>query len=462
MDTLFMTLNKSSNMPLYEQIYMHIRQDITDGKLAVGQKLPSKRKLGAFLEVSQTTIELAYEQLAAEGYVRSKPRSGFYVEDIGTLIPVRPHYTFIEHEEKKKYRFDLRSGRIDATQFPFDTWRKYAKDLIDENRIELLQLGHPYGERVLREEIARYLYHSRGVDCAPEQVIIGSGTEQLLPLLVRLLPEDTSFALEDPGYLVSHRIFHHLSRTLYPIPVDEEGIDVDQLLKSDAHVAYVTPSHQFPTGAVLSAARKTMLLNWAAQTDRLIIEDDYDSEFRYSGRPIPSLQSMDGGRHVVYMSTFSKSFMPSLRIAYMVLPPHLLVRYEKEYAHYASTVPRFDQHLLASFMRDGHYSRHLNRMRLVYKKKLAIVTAFLDQFAPTITYEGEQAGLHITIQVHVEQTTEQLALQAEKQGIHIRPITDYSYESLPKTPTFILGFASLPNDTLIEALDTLMKAWQIK
>ena len=461
MDTLFMTLNKSSNMPLYEQIYMHIRQDITDGKLAVGQKLPSKRKLGAFLEVSQTTVELAYEQLAAEGYIRSKPRSGFYVEDIGTLIPVQPHYTLIEHEEKKTYPFDLSTGRIDATQFPFETWRKYAKDLIDEHRLELLQLGHPYGERVLREEIARYLYHSRGVECAPEQVIIGSGTEQLLPLLVRLLPEEASFGLEDPGYLISHPIFHHLSRKVHPIPVDDEGIDIQALIKSSADIAYVTPSHQFPTGAVLSAARKTMLLNWATQTNRLIIEDDYDSEFRYSGRPIPSLQSMDGGRHVVYMSTFSKSFMPSLRIAYMVLPPHLLTRYEQEYAHYASTVPRFDQHLLASFMRDGHYSRHLNRMRLVYKKKLAIVTSFLDRFSPTITYEGEQAGLHITVQIHVEQTTEQLALLAERAGVRVVPLTNYSYEAIPKVPTFILGFASLTNEQLRKALQQLMEAWQL-
>lgn len=461
MDTLFMTLNKSSEIPLYEQIYMHIRQDITEGKLTVGQKLPSKRKLGAFLEVSQTTIELAYEQLMAEGYIRSKPRSGFYVEDIGTLIPVRPRYSSIEHAEEKTYRFDLRTGRIDATQFPFDTWRKYAKDLIDENRVELLQLGHPYGERVLREEIARYLYHSRGVECTPEQVIIGSGTEQLLPLLVRLFPKDASFGLEDPGYLISHPIFHHLSKKVHPIPVDEEGIDIHALTESGADIAYVTPSHQFPTGAVLSAARKTMLLNWAAQTNRFIIEDDYDSEFRYSGRPIPSLQSMDGGRHVVYMSTFSKSFMPSLRIAYMVLPPHLLARYEKEYAHYASTVPRFDQHLLASFMRDGHYSRHLNRMRLVYKKKLAIVTSFLDQFAPTITYEGEQAGLHITVKVHVQRTTEQLTLLAEEAGIRIYPITNYAYEAIPSVPTFILGFASLTNEQLRDALQTLVEAWRL-
>ena len=225
-------------------------------------------------------------------------------------------------EKVEDISFDFSPGKIDTESFPFTQWRKYAKDVMDESSKDLLLLGHPHGDWELRQEIARYLYHSRGVDCTPEQVIIGSGTEQLMPLVIRILGTEATYAIEDPGYPLTHHVFFHNNREAIPIAVDEEGMDVRSLQHSGATVAYVTPSHQFPTGTVLSAARRTALLNWASSDDEhFIIEDDYDSEFRYTGRPIPSLQGMDKGGNVIYLSTFSKSLMPSLRIAYMVLPP---------------------------------------------------------------------------------------------------------------------------------------------
>lgn len=465
MDILFIELEKNSAIPLYEQIYDQIRRDITDGKLPIGMKLPSKRKLGDFLNVSQTTIEYAYGQLTAEGFISSIPRKGFFVQAIEELSYVQP----IEHLPKSlphkpnPITIDFSPGDVDTALFPFTRWRKYARDVIDESSKDLLLLGDPHGDFELRQEIAQYLYHSRGVDCTPEQVIVGSGTEQLMPLLIRILGTDAIYAIEDPGYLLTHHVFSHNNRDTVPIAVDEEGMNVHALQKSRATVAYVTPSHQFPTGTVLSAARRMALLNWAsAKPTHFIIEDDYDSEFRYAGRPIPALQGMDNGNNVIYLSTFSKSLMPSLRIAYMVLPNVLLLKYQNAFIHYASTVPRLDQHILARFMKDGHFSRHLNKMRTTYRRKLQIVLDTLAPYAPIIAVSGEEAGMHIMIRVQTDKSESQLAQAAENIGIRIYGLNKYRTERIDGPPSFLIGFGGLSAETITTGIDKLMHIWDIK
>ena len=457
-------LDKHKAIPLYEQIYNQIREDIIQGKLTVGTKLPSKRKLGSFLNVSQTTIEFAYGQLTAEGFILSVPRKGFFVQAIEELAYVKtakepPKSTPIE---SAKIRYDFSPGHIDTQNFPFSNWRKYAKDIIDIASKDLLLLGHPHGDVELREEIARYLYQSRGVDCTPEQIIIGSGTEQLLPLIIRLLGKDATFAVEDPGYPLTHYVFSHHNRQAIPIPVDAEGMDVDVLQETTADIAYVTPSHQFPTGTVLSAGRRINLLNWASAKDnRFIIEDDYDSEFRYTGRPIPALYGMDKGENVIYISTFSKSLMPSLRIAYTVLPKVLLKRYEDAFIHYVSTVPRLDQHILARFMKAGQFSRHLNRMRIIYKKKLQVLVDTLRQYKPVISYSGEETGMHITLSVHINETEERLAKKAESAGIRLYSLNTYRLQKTSGTPAFLLGFGGLSEEEIATGIHQLMEVWGI-
>ena len=361
MELLFLTLDKEDDKSLYEQLYLNLKQAIIQKDIAFGTKLPSKRALSDLLNISQTTIELAYGQLLAEGYIMSKPRVGYFVEAIDELPYVEKvaPQTTTEVEQSLSFQYDFSPGKIDEDGFPFQLWRKYAKDIYDESSKYLLQAGHPQGEHVLRVEIARYLYESRGIYCIPEQIVIGSGTEQLLPMILRLFDEDAKFALENPGYSATPQA--HLQSRAIPISVDEDGLIVDELEKSEANLVYITPSHQFPTGAVLSATRRTQLLKWAAQkSSRYIIEDDYDSEFRYIGKPIPALQGLDKGDCVIYMSTFSKSIMPSLRVAYLVLPLSLLPKYKEVFSYYSATVPRFDQHILANFMREGHFSKHLN------------------------------------------------------------------------------------------------------
>jgi GntR family transcriptional regulator / MocR family aminotransferase len=465
MEMLLIELNKESETPLYEQIYQQIRNDITEGKLVVDEKLPSKRKLGEFLDVSQTTIEIAYGQLAAEGFITSKPRKGYFVQEIGELAYVQPTET-VAVAVKKKWKdpeIDFSPGKIDTDAFPFTQWRKYAKDSIDESAKHLLLLGHPHGDLELRQEIAKYLYHSRGVDCSADQIIVGSGTEQLMPLLIRLLGPQAKYAIEDPGYPLTHHVFFHNNRKAVPIAVDEDGMDVQALQQSEATVAYVTPSHQFPTGTVLSAARRTALLNWAASNvGNFIIEDDYDSEFRYTGRPIPSLQGMDKAGKVIYVSTFSKSLMPSLRIAYMVLPPVLLKQYEDAFIHYSSTVPRLDQHMLARFMEDGHFARHLNRMRKVYKRKLQLLTESLQHYAPTVSFSGDEAGMHILINIHTDDDEKALAKAALSKGIRVYGLNDYRTATNSAHSSFLLGFGGLAEDEVAYAVKRLMEAWNIQ
>lgn len=466
MDMLFIELHKETGIPLYEQIYNQIRSDITDGHLSIGMRLPSKRKLGEFLDVSQTTIEMAYAQLTAEGFIAPIPRKGFYVQAIEELAYAQPvqRESKIEVVKPEKMAIDFSPGQIDTAAFPFSQWRKYAKDVMDESAKHLLLLGHPHGDLELREEIARYLYHSRGVDCTPDQIIVGSGTEQLMPLVIRILGTEATYAIEDPGYPLTHHVFVHNHREAIPIDVDEEGIDVQKLQDSDATVAYVTPSHQFPTGTVLSAARRTALLNWAAaKKNHFIIEDDYDSEFRYTGKPIPSLQGMDKSGKVLYLSTFSKSLMPSLRIAYMVLPPTLLERYERAFIHYSSTVPRLDQHLLARFMRNGHFARHLNRMRKVYRRKLQILTEALDSYAPAVTYTGDEAGMHILIHLHHTNVSEDSLIDiASSAGIRVYGLNGYRKGTPLTEPSFLIGFGGLQEKDIRPAIDKLMTHWEIQ
>ncbi|MDR6999190.1 PLP-dependent aminotransferase family protein [Neobacillus niacini] len=463
MDMLMFKLDKSAAKPLYEQLYTGIKDAIIQKQIEVGTKLPSKKKLAEFLNISQTTIEIAYAQLIAEGYVGSKPRIGFFVEEIDELPYIEKGLLNmpVEMVEKKIYQFDFHPGKIDTDSFPFSLWRKYAKNLYDNSSKEFLQIGDPQGEFALRAEISKYLYQSRGIVCKSEQIVIGSGTEHLLPMILRLLENDSKFALENPGYSAIPKI--QLQDKAISIPVDEDGLMVDELERTNANVVYITPSHQFPTGAVLSATRRTHLLNWAAKDEnRYIIEDDYDSEFRYIGKPIPALHGLDQNNKVIYMSTFSKSLMPSLRVAYIVLPSTLLRKYKEIFSFYSATVPRFDQHILANFMRDGHFSKHLNRMRKIYRKKHEKLTQIFETYYPDVIITGDQAGMHILISVPLSKSEDQLKQMAKKNNIAIYPVSDYLLSPIEyKYPTFLFGFGSIPFDQIEKGIHQLMQCWGI-
>ncbi|MGE6415959.1 PLP-dependent aminotransferase family protein [Planococcus kocurii] len=464
MDMLMFQLQKQSQTPLYKQLYQEIKEAIINGTIGIEAKLPSKRKLADYLQISQTTVELAYSQLVAEGFIESRPRKGFYAQPVEELA-----YLDIPHDEPivketTAYKIDFNSASIDTRSFPFLTWRKLTRDILDDSNHHLLLSGHPQGDDALRQEIARYLYQSRGVVCDAEQIVIGSGTEQLMPLLIRLLNKKLVYGYENPGYALTHSIFSHHDRQSIPIELEQDGINVSQLEESNVDVAYVTPSHQFPSGSVLSATKRAQLLNWAvAKPERYIIEDDYDSEFRYTSRPIPALQSMDLSDRVIYISTFSKSLMPSLRLAYMVLPKQLLRAYQQTFLHYSSSVPRHDQQLVAKFMKDGHFSRHLNRMRKLYQKKIKRLSQSLALFSPVVTVSGEQAGMHIVLTIQTSSSEEELVQRAKQAGIRVTGL--HSYDVHKKSgiyPKIVLGFGGLSEEEIHLGIIELMACWKIQ
>lgn len=455
---LLLSLQKEQNKPLYEQLYIGIREAIINGQLTVGEKLPSKRQLADFLNVSQTTIEFAYNQLLAEGYIQSKPRVGFFVEAVDELPFAEQLPQDVKKTVQQLYAYDFSPAHIDVDSFPFTTWRKIMKDTVDETSKQLLQTGHAQGEYELRAQIARYLFESRGISCDAEQIVIGSGTEQLLPMILRLIDGEPSIALENPGYSPLPR--EEMRQRLIPINVDEDGLIVDQLEQTNAQLVYVTPSHQFPTGAVLSASRRAQLLKWATTSNSYIIEDDYDSEFRYIGKPIPALLALNNGANVIYMSTFSKSLMPSLRVAYFVLPKSLLTKYKERFSYYSATVPRFEQHILAQFMQQGHFSKHLNRMRKTYRKKHDKLIETFHAHYPHVHISGQLAGMHICISFSSTKTEQQLTAQALAANIRIQPMSKYTFHTQFSEPTFILGFGGIAYNEIEQSVHALMAAFQ--
>jgi len=466
MDFLMFQLVHDSKTPLYEQLYQSIKKAIIDGTIEEGIKLPSKRKLAEYLAVSQTTIEFAYSQLVAEGFILSAPRRGYFVQNLEELAIIEQDNSTIlpEATDVPSFSIDLSTGKIDTDSFPFTTWRKYAKDIVNEDNRELLQLGHPQGDYLIRQQISSYLFQSRGVQSTPEQIILGSGTEQIMPLIVHLLGDKAVYGFENPGYPLTHHLFFKDSRKSVPIEVDNDGVIVSKLEQSFVNVMYVTPSHQFPTGAVLSATRRSQLLAWAYQQDnRYIIEDDYDSEFRYTGKPIPSLQGIDQNERVIYMSTFSKSLMPSLRMAYAVLPKSLILQYKQRFSYYSATVPRMDQHILANFMKDGYFAKHLNRMRKIYKRKLDIITKTILQYHPFVTISGEQAGMHILLTIRTTKTEAELVKLAEQADIRIYGLQEYISSELEEQtfPKLVLGFGGLKIEKTADAIHQLMHALNI-
>ena len=456
-DFLLLSLHKQQNKPLYEQLYIELREAIISGQLAVGTKLPSKRQLADFLNISQTTIEFAYNQLLAEGYIQSKPRIGFFVEAVDELPYAEQLAPEISVPTTQTYAYDFSPANIDVESFPFTVWRKIAKDVIDESSKHLLQAGHPQGEYELRAQIARYLLESRGISCDAEQIVIGSGTEQLLPMILRLIDPQAMIALENPGYSPLPR--EDMKHRIIPIDVDEDGLIVEKLEKTNARLVYVTPSHQFPTGAVLSASRRAQLLKWATTHNNYIIEDDYDSEFRYIGKPIPAMLGLNKGANVIYMSTFSKSLMPSLRVAYFVLPKSLLEVYKKTFSYYSATVPRFDQHILAQFMQQGHFSKHLNRMRKTYRKKHDKLIEVLQTKYPDVRITGQLAGMHICISFASNYSETELTQKALQANIRIQPLSNYLVNVTKEQPTFILGFGGIDTEQIEQAVDALMHAF---
>lgn len=404
---------------LYAYLYDCMRADIENGSIAAGEKLPSKRKLADHLGVSIVTVEGAYRQLIAEGYVESRARRGYFAAHISSSNTraltkgdgVAPAGTFMpdafEHKGEEElvfspsYAFDLSKGQLPESLFPLASWSKALRDtLTQEPASALVGESDPLGCMALRDGISRYLRQTRGLVAPPENIVVGSGAQTLYNLIVQLIGRNRTVGVEDPGYPRLRRVYGANSVRLSPIPLDASGVSMASVHAAGVDTLHITPSHQFPTGIVTSVSRRHELLGWATEVPgRYIIEDDYDCEFRLAGRPIPTLQGIDASERVIYTNTFSKSLGSAFRIAYMVLPDHLARRYRGEMAFYSCTVPAIDQLALARFMQRGEFERHVNRLRTHARDVRDAFLATLKESLPqgSFTVAGHDAGLHFVL-----------------------------------------------------------------
>ncbi|KLA32634.1 MULTISPECIES: PLP-dependent aminotransferase family protein [Bacillus cereus group] len=455
-------LNTKSKIALYVQLYEYIKKEIKDGTIPAFTKLPAKRKLASYLQVSKNTVEVAYEQLLAEGYIESASRKGYFVCKIEQMIYVEGSEAKVEEVSfrEENYKFDFTQTGVDTDTFPFTTYRKLINDVWQPHNNELLFLGHPQGELSLREEIANYLYESRGVRCSASQIVLGAGTQILVKLLFQLL-KGSNYAVENPGYHRKMVVFEQGEKKVQMLSLDRDGICMAELENSDANVVFVTPSHQFPYGMIMPITRRTQLLQWAKkEEDRYIIEDDYDSEFRYSGKPIPALQGLDTDGKVIYMGTLSKALLPSLRMSYIVLPKNVIKKYQKEYLFYTQSVSRMDQEVIRKFLNEGYWEKHIHKMRVVYRKKRdRLVFEIEKYFSNRVEVIGEDSGLHILLQVHNGMREEELIKEAAKYSIKIYPVSTYYKDGTAPENVVLLGFAILSEDEIAKAIQLLHKAW---
>lgn len=459
-------LDAGDRRPLYEQLYRHIRGEIETGQLKAGARLPSKRALAAHLKVSVVTVEGAYDQLLAEGYLRSEARRGFFVQ-AGAQEPQPPERgpaPAAGEPARPSFRWDFSTGGVDTALFPFSTWAKLMREVLSEQEDRLLSAPHPQGVPELRQAIAGHLYRFRGIRAHPDQIVVGAGSETLIGLLVQLLGRQGAYGVEDPGYGKTHRILASCGARVEPIPLDRQGLRVDQLDLRQVRVVHVTPSHHFPLGIIMPAPRRQALLRWASEEpDRYIIEDDYDSEFRFSGKPIPALQSLDGGGRVIYLNTFAKTLAPSLRVSYMVLPPALLEKWRREFWFYSSTVPSFEQYALARFMERGHFERHLNRSRTRYRarREALLAAARGSGLLEVGSFSGGDAGLHLLLWMDKRWSEADLVERAARAGVGLSPLSAYDLSPTPadRPPALILGYTRIAAQEMAPALEQLKLAW---
>lgn len=464
-------MSKAGANSLYHYLYQCIKGDIVSGNILAEEQLPSKRNLAQNLGVSVVTVENAYAQLLAEGFIYSLPKRGFFVADINAtaepnaqrkrkMSRTRRLRTELPEESEHtnpKYIADFASNGADIEAFPFTTWAKITREVLCERQKDLLQVSPGIGTLELRRSIARMLREFRNIHATPEQIVIGAGTDYLYGLLVQLLGFDKCYGVEDPGYGKISKIYGQYGVEVCHIPIDGEKF-VDALTKSNADIVHISPAHHFPTGMVMPVGERYRLLSWAAESPkRYIVEDDYDSEFRMTGKPIPALQNIDVTEKVIYLNTFSKTMTSAIRLSYMVLPPHLAEKFHIDLSFYSCTVSNLDQYVMAKFIDLGYYETHINRMRNLYRAKrdmmlLAIHKSRLSNIARI--YE-EDAGLHFILEVSTKCSDAEFCKRLRQKGVNVKALSEYFFEAKPSIHKFVINYSSVDKNRMQKAVQAL-------
>ena len=454
--------------PIYLYLYQRIKEDITSGKIASGSRLPSKRSLARNLGVSARSVENAYGQLAAEGYVYSAPKKGYFVAQLATVAAPKTPATISaprENQVQTSELFDLSSNKPEIDAFPFSIWGRLMRKTLAENKEKLLNVSDSAGIVELREAIAKHLSSFRAMTVEPGQIVVGAGTEYLYGLIVNLLGREKTYCVENPGYRKTKQVYESAGARCVYADMDESGIKPEEIRKNGADVVHITPTRHFPTGIAMPVSRRYELLAWANEEEgRFVIEDDYDSEFRASGRPISPFYNIDVCEKVVYMNTFSKSLAPTIRIAYMVLPQRLSERYRRELGFYASTVSTFEQRTLAAFIAQGYFEKHINRMRLYYGRKRKQVMEIVREELPSDRCKivENDSGLHFNVWFDVDMSDAEAQARLRDHGIAIRAVSEYCLDDQPQNlRLFILNYSSVKLERLPDVMKTLRKALEL-
>ncbi|WP_346929652.1 PLP-dependent aminotransferase family protein [Clostridium sp.] len=464
-------IQENSNDPMYLQIYNQVKKDIEQGNIACGERLPGIRTLAQTLGIARNTVSQAYTQLAVEGYIQARHGSGFFVLDTSSEFTERNYVSqginalSIKKSELKKpvILYDFQYGTLPYEQFPFKLWRKYTSQILLSSQKEVVNhYPDKQGDLLLREEIGKHLYKSRGMVCSKEQIIIGCGLHHSLNILCTLLrKENNTIAMEEPGYNGARDVFINNNYNVHTIPASKDGLILSSIHSSDACAAYVTPSHQFPYGTVMPIFQRKELLNWANVNDAYIIEDDYDSELRYDANPVPALHSLDTEERTIYIGTFSKSLSPSLRVNYMVLPVRLLKRYHSLLCSHNSPVSWLTQRVLAAYMRDGNYERHIRKMCTTYKRCHDIfIQEAMKMFGGKVILHGRGAGVHFVLEFPGGEEQDWLIKQAEKVGVKVYSMIPFwnDRNDCPKNIIFV-GYSLLSEQQMREGIALLQSAW---
>ena len=455
-------LKKKERNPLYEQLYKCIRDDIINGDIGAGERLPSKRSLAAHLGISITTVENAYGHLRAEGYVKAMPNSGFYVTD---NYKEGKNGSAGAYESEARLEIGSIDDSVNEKLFPISVWTKLMRQVISDTNISLLHKVPWNGVFMLREAISNYLRSYKGINADPDRIVVGAGTEYLYSRLLQLLGPSAIIGYEDPGYRRLPQIATKNGIMQRFVSIDDQGMSVEKLRESNANVVHVSPGNHFPTGAVMSRERREELISWADEDPyRFIIEFDYDSEFAEKGRPIPTLFSMDQSDRVIYMNSFSRTLVPSIQISYMILPQSLYQLYRQSQDFYACTVSGFEQLTLARFISDGYFERHLNRLRNSYREKRDAFCEAIEDSAlkDKITIESKTVSTHLLMCVNTSMSDDEIRERSKAAGVQMSLLSDYcQFPKVSNLHTMIINYAGIEKEEIGQAIDMICQILKI-
>ena len=460
MKPIILYINNNSSDSLYIQLYNTIRNGILQGDIKEGERLPSLRALAKDLNISITTTQLAYNQLLVEGYITSRPQSGYYVSEGLKLVHQDSQGNFSKEDIPELYISEENPYICDAECFDFVKWKKCAARVFNDYSDMLLFESDPQGEAALRVEICKYVYSARGVTCSPGQVVIGAGTQQITNHLCRILSQMdiNHVSLESPGYLPVQSSFSDKGFAISHVPVDRDGLDISRLPINISSAVYVSPSNQFPTGAVMPVGRRHQLLEWAQANGSIIIEDDYDSELRYFGKPVPALRSLDKDNNVVYLGSFSSTLFPAVKISYMVLPEPMVSIFEKIKNHYTQTCSKAEQLTLALFMEKGYYSTGIRKLRKLYSQKLTMTLASFAKYnSGNVSPIDTRSGINLTIKIKTKKTAERLCSEAKSIGLQMIPLSELTDQD---TTSLIFYYSKLPLNKIESLIKNLIELWE--